>query len=202
MLWTPWGYDVDDDTLTSVPSLITPEDIATASGGRISASDPRLEPVCAAVSAAIRDFCGWHVAPVLPCVVSTTADDKILFLPAKHVRSVDSVSAEGTLLDPSSYRWRRDGMVRLGCRPAHRGVWNAYNVAYSAGVDLTSSTLVGVASQIAINNLTASPGVRSESVGQVSMSYNQGTEGVAGGITLMKRDRELLIGYKLPTRPR
>lgn len=202
MLWTPWGYDIDDDTLTALPDIITPGDISIASGGRIADTDPRLPSVCSAVSAAIRDFCGWHVGPALPCVASTSVDDRIIYLPAKHVRAVSSVSVGDDELPASSYEWKRDGMVRLSHRPARRGAWGAYRIAYDAGVELASSTLVGVAAQIALNNLTASPGVRSESVGQVSLSYNQGVDGVAGGITLLQRDRELLAGYRLPTRPR
>lgn len=199
MLWTPWGYDIDDDTLEAVPALVTPDDIATASGGRIAASDPRLPGVCASVSAAIRNWCGWHVAPALPCVVDTTIDDRIAYLPAKHVREVKSVACGAD--DIAGFQWRRDGLVRLSCRPSRRGSWGAYRIAYVAGVDLESSALVGVASQIALNQLVASPGVRNESVGQVSMSYNT-ADGVAGGITLHKRDRELLAAYRLPTRPR
>lgn len=201
-LWTPWGYDVDEDALLAIPDIITPADISVASGGRIAATDARLDPVCHAVSAAIRNFCGWHVAPNLHCVLSTSVDDRVIYLPAKHVRAVDSVTAGDDTLAATDYEWRRDGMIRLRHRPTHRGVWGAYTIEYDAGVDLSSSTLVGVAAQIALNDLVASPGVRSESVGQVSLSYNQGVDGVAGGITLMQRDRELLVGYKLPTRPR
>lgn len=194
---TPYGYDVVDDDLTALPNLVTADDIAAASGGRIEATDARLASVCSAVSTAIRDYCGWHVAPALQCVVTTEVKTRIITLPAKLVTEVDSVSVAGSTLDADSFEWKRAGLLRLSRNPIRRGRWGAYTVQYTAGLDVSASPLAQVAVQVALNNLAASPGVRSESVGQVSVSYNATADGVSGGVTLLDRDRELLKQYRL-----
>jgi hypothetical protein len=69
-------------------------------------------------------------------------------------------------------------------------------------MDASASPLSQVAAQVALNSLMATPGVRNESVGQVSLSYNQPTEGVSGGVQLLDRDRSLLRQYRIQTRVR
>lgn len=194
---TQYGYDVlvDGDEQT-LPGLITPADISQAAGGRIAATDPRLPAVCAAVSAAIRDFCGWHIAPSLQCEFDTQVDTRIVVLPAKLVHSIDRIETEGE--EVSDFRFKRSGLVQFSAHPQNRGEWGAYQISYHAGIDDISSTpILQVACQVALNNLVATPGVRGESVGQVSMSYNLLSDGVSGGVQLLARDKEQLKPYRI-----
>lgn len=195
---TPYGYDVELDEAT-LPALISAADIATASGGRISATDDRLQGVSAAVSAAIRDYCGWHVAPSMVCTVSCEVGSRIIFLPAKFVSAISAVSYGDTPIEVSDIEWKRSGMIRMPKWPSGRGVWGAYEVTYTAGYDAGMTAVKAIATQIALNDLLVSPGVRSESVGQVSLSYNT-TSGQAGGVSLSARDKQLLDAYKLRNR--
>lgn len=200
---THYGYDIVlPDGVTAVPNLVTPNDIALASNGRISPTDSRLTGVCSAVSAAIRDYCRWHVAPSLSCVCQTEVLTRIITLPAKLVTSIDEVDVEGETLDPALYEWKRAGLIRLKKWPHHRGRWGAYTISYDAGLDASASPLAQVATQVALNNLVAAPGVRNESVGQVSLSYSQPTEGVSGGVQLLDRDKDLLRSYRVQTKVR
>lgn len=198
---TAYGYDVIvDDSVTTLPDLVTPADIALASNGRIAATDSRLPAVCTAVSAAIRNYCGWHVAPEMTCTYQTQLDTKIIPLPAKLVTSITDVECDGTALDSSRYEWKRSGLLRIHERhPKYRGRWGAYVIDYTAGFSTAASPLAQIAVQVALNDLMVTPGVRNESVGQVSLSYNQMTEGVSGGIQLMDRDKDLLRQYRLQT---
>ncbi len=199
-IMTQYGYDVllDDPAATSMPLLVSPADVAQASAGRIAATDARLPGVCAAVSAAIRDFCGWHVAPSLTCELSTQVDTRVIVLPAKVVSSIDKVEVGGH--EVSDFEMKRAGLLRLPGCPEARGRWGAYTITYTAGLDTSATPLSQIATQVALNNLVAAPGVRSESVGQVSLSYNQLSDGVAGGVQLLSRDRELLRQYRLQPR--
>lgn len=195
---THYGYDIIvDDGVTQIPDLITPADIAVASGGRIAATDERLPSVCSAVSAAIRDYCGWHVAPTLQCGLTTQVDTRVIMLPAKLVTSIESITVDDESLPANDFEWKRSGAIRLSLHPRKRGRWGAYEIAYHAGLDASASPLAQVAAQIALNNLVSTPGVRSESVGQVSMSYNLLSDGVSGGVQLLNRDRSLLRQYRL-----
>lgn len=200
---THYGYDIVlADEVTAIPDLVTPAAIALASNGRIAVTDSRLTSICSAVSAAIRDYCQWHITPVLPCIYTTEVENRIITLPAKLVTSITSVEVEGEALDASKYEWKRVGLVRLHKWPKHRGRWGAYEISYDAGVDADATTLSQIAAQVALNNLMAAPGVRNESVGQVSLSYNQMTEGVSGGVQLLDRDKDLLRAYRIQTRVR
>ena len=74
-------------------------------------------------------------------------------------------------------------------------VFRSVECTYTAGFSLDAISQVVV--QIASNALTAAPGVVSEKVGDVSVTYNQTGVGVTGGISLLPRDYELLAPYKL-----
>lgn len=194
---TPWGYMASD-----VPDLITPQDIADTTGGRIKVDDPRLPSTIASVSAAIRDYCRWHVAPSLSCTWVGDPHGDVIVLPARIVTGVSSVMTDaqlgedvtGDALDPSAYRWYPDGRVYVGARRCPRGIMA---VSYTAGIDASRTALASIASQIAANALVATAGVQREQAGQVSITYNAVASGVSGGIALLERDRMLLEPYRL-----
>lgn len=196
MISTPWGYSVDADTLDPI---ITAEQFAVITGGMFSASPERVAAVLSGVSAAIRDYCGWHVAPSLTCVFRGNGEGRLLMLPAMGVSDVASVSimdsdSTGELLPANQYEWTAAGMVRLrfGRFP---DAWRGVLCEYTAGFD--SASLGVVVAQIAGNALAASPGVADERAGNVSISYNRTGEGITGGVSLLPRDVELLAPYKL-----
>lgn len=200
IIQTQWGYDIYLADGETIPAIVSPEQIATASGGRISADDTRLPAVCAAVSAAVRDYCGWHVAPNLHCELMTQVDTRVVMLPAKFVSAIDDIEVSEEHLAASDYEWKRSGAVRLSRCPAARGRWQAYRIEYDAGLDSSITSLGQIAAQIALNNLMAAPGIRNESVGQVSVSYSQMTEGVSGGVQLLERDKAMLAPYRIHPR--
>ena len=61
---TRWGYSVNGDSL---PPIIDADEFDAITGGVMSSAPERIEAVLDGVSQAVRDFCGWHVAPVLEC---------------------------------------------------------------------------------------------------------------------------------------
>lgn len=186
-----WGYDVDDGV--TIPSIITPERFALLTGGRMSSTTGQVQAMLDAVSAAVRGFCGWHLAPALACVWVGDAPDGICQLPAMGVSSVSSVEVGGTELAATDYEWSTSGLVRLRCRAPR---WGGVRVAFVAGYD-DSDDLGAVVAQVAANALAASPGVREEHAGQVGISYNQTASGVSGGVALLDRDRMLLDRWRV-----
>lgn len=200
MIRTHWGYEVDAEAL---PPLVSVGDFVTMTGGAFDVTDGRLEPALAAASAAVRNWCGWHVSPALTCHCEAHADGLALELPSKAVESVTSVEVADEVLDPTTYEWRRDGMVRR--LPPFRWPhgWRAIEVEYVSGYEIEDAPdLAAVVCQIAANNVAAAPGVRRESAGGVSIDYNSTGGGVAGGTVLLERDKALLGAYRLPAVPR
>lgn len=189
---TNWGYEVEGDEL---PPLITVEDFKTATGGVMSSTDEQIEMTLEAVSQAVRDFCGWHVAPVLACAFTGDGEGRLLALPCMGVQSVDALEVCGRAIPASAYQWTGAGLVRLSCGSFPRE-WRAVTVDFTAGYT-SAGALGAVVVQMASNALAAAPGVASEQAGAVRIDYNKTASGVSGGVALLDRDKSLLAPYRI-----
>lgn len=182
---TDWGYSVEELT-----PIISVEQFRALCPG-LSSTDEQLAAVIQAVSATIRDYCGWHVAPTLECTFVGEGEGNMLFLPAMGVKSVDTLQIGGAEVD--GYEWKSTGVVRY--KDGFPDTFRSVECTYTAG--FSGDSIAQVVAQIVENAVIAAPGVVSERVGDVSVSYNQTSTGVAGGITLLQRDHELLAPYRL-----
>lgn len=192
---TPWGYRVEADAL---PPLITPEQLADATGGRFGPATPGAAAALAGASAVIRNACGWHVSPPLPCSCRTQGPGRVLSLPALLIDDPDSVTEEGRELAAGEFEWAENGTLRRCCWREWPRALGSVEVRYTAGIPAdVAPDLVTVAAQVAANSLAAPAGVRSEQAGDVSISYNQTASGVSGGIRLLDSDLALLAPYRL-----
>lgn len=152
----------------------------------------KADPVEAATQT-IRDYCGWHVAPVQEDTLTLdgTGTDTIL-LPSRLVVDVTSVKIRGEELPEASYEWSTIGALRR-----LNGVWpNAYrSVEVTMEHGFTNmSVLADVVQSIAAR-------VRMDPTGAVSLQ-RAGTQhvgffkGQAGG-GLMESEKERLAPYVL-----
>ena len=183
---TPWGYTVDE-----LAPIISVEQFRVLCPG-LSSTDDEVAAVLDAVSAAIRDYCGWHVAPSLECTFTGEGDGRLLMLPAMGMVAVDSLEVDGETV--TDFQWSTNGMVRLKSS-TFPDIWRSVVCTYTAGFD--AGVIGHVVAQIASNALVAAPGVSSERVGDVSIAYNQTGAGITGGVSLLPRDYALLAPYKL-----
>lgn len=183
---TPWGYSVDE-----LQSLISVEEFRLLCPG-LSSTDAQIQAVLDSASSAIRDYCGWHVAPSLECTYIGNGEGHLLMLPAMGVTEVDSLEIDGDAV--TEYEWTAAGMVRLKSS-VFPDKWRSVECVYTAG--FTSAAIGQVVAQIASNAIVAAPGVANERVGDVSIAYNQTGIGITGGVSLLPRDYELLAPYKL-----
>lgn len=183
---TSWGYEVEG----TLPPLIKTTDFDKFTGGVMSATTEQKEAIIDAVSQAVRDYCGWHVAPNLKCTYTGEGDGWLLMLPALAVSNVETLEVLGAKVD---FEWRRNGLVRLS-----RGVfpdrWRSVKCTYNAGHSSTG-VLGAIVAQIASNALAAAPGIAEEHAGGVGATYNKTGDGITGGISLLSRDKELLEPY-------
>ena len=183
---TPWGYTVE-----YLPSMIMLEDFRVLCPG-LSSSDEQVQAVLNAASAAIRDWCGWHVSPSIECTYTGDGEGRMLILPAMGVTDVTSLMVDGAAV--TDFEWTAAGMVRLksGVFP---DAWRSVECVYTAGFDV--GPIGQVVAQIASNALVAAPGVANERAGNVSITYNQTGAGITGGVSLLPRDYAILAPYKL-----
>ena len=191
-MFTAWGYEVED----SIPPLLTAEEFDSMTGGRW-AGDLRATSALTAASQAIRNACGWHIAPQLTCHAALTAEGKLAKLPANHVDSIDALTEDGDALTAGEdYEWRHDGLIRRACFKNFTSKWGGVVVDYTAGYDAGAvGDLAQAVAGIAEAVLTLPPGVMSESADGVSISYSSTAQGIANSMT--DRFRAQIAPYKL-----
>lgn len=185
---TRWGYSVAlTDGSTALPPLMTVSELQVALGRAYSSE--KAAWALDAVSAAIRDWCGWHVYPRLACERTGTGDGRLMLLPAIGDVEVSSVTVSGTTLDPSLYEWDERGAVRLvsGEFPDR---WRSVTVDYVAGLDGAAAIQSAVVNTAA-NFLAMTPGVKSETLGDQSVQY------MGAGVYLADSDKGALSHYRL-----
>ena len=192
---TRWGYEVAlPDGEVKLPPIISYEDFIILTGGRLVSSADRIDAMLDAVSQAVRDWCGWHVSPILECSWVGTGNGRLLLLPCMSVSSVESIEVQGVEQD---FEWERSGKVRISGR--FPDAWRSVEASFTAGIDAADGIGAAVL-QIATNALVATPGVREEHAGGVGATYNQTANGVSGGVRLLESDYRLLAPYRMTVR--
>ena len=172
--------------------LVTPEDLDAYLSGD-------SEKALAAAEAAVRAYCGWHVAPSKTETVTVDVDSPSVLLPSLHVTAVSSVRAEGNPVGADRFEWSQTGILWLNARGFRRvevEMTHGYDVDSTAGVLLSSIVLATAA------RAKSSPsGLMRAQVGQVSETYSQTAHNQAGGVALLTSEKNLLAPYRLPSRP-
>lgn len=184
---TNWGYEVKG----KLPPIIDESQFDTLTGGVMSATSEQKTAMLDAVSAAIRDYCGWHVGPTLECDWVGEGEGRLLVLPALNVTQIKMLEIDG---EPAEFEYKTQGLVRLksGTFPDS---WQSVRCSYKAGY--TVETLGEIVAQITSNALVAAPGIAEEHAGSVGATYNRTGDGITGGVSILPRDLALLTPYKL-----
>jgi hypothetical protein len=168
---TPWGYEVDGP----LPPLASDADAA---------------------SAAIRNACGWHVAPSMTCRCTIDVDGltRSVWLPARNVTAITSVTVGGA--EVTDYQWSRLGQV-LFPHPLQSGL-QAVVIEYVAGTD-DAGDLAALAAGVAARAkaLSARPGVTSETAGGVTVSVSASIAAASAAPFLTDTERAALAPYKV-----
>ena len=212
---SPWGYVYDAETL---PDLITDLDFANYTNGKFGTNDTRIAVNISSASAAIRNYCGWHVSPSLDCGMlynvhdlrdAFVGSDLLIQLPATFVSNVSKVvlnavwnedegTWDGEIIEDGS---RIDygmgsGLVRVyDVGPLDRR--SKLFIKYTAGFPDSAIPIIKELTANGVTHaLTNTYGVNSEAAGGVSVSYN--TSWAAKGSTALANDtREALEPYKV-----
>lgn len=199
---TPWGYSVTvddpaDGEAATMPPLLSTSEFRSLTGNRLSSTDEVVAARLAAASSVVRDWCGWHVAPALPCSCELDGGGRTMFLPCMGVRSVESVAVRGEDW-ADSCEWASRGELRLPRRTPP--ILRLVAVSFTAGYDAAGAqALAQVVCQVVENALVATPGLREEHAGNVGATYNQTENGVSGGVRLLASDLAALAPYRIVT---
>ena len=168
--------------------MVIPSLIPTATGSR-------EKDLLDAAEAAVRAYCGWHVAPVIEeTVLVDGSGARNLFLRSLRVEEVLAVEQDGRTVDVDGLEWSQDGFLRS------RGRWTGrlrgVKVTMRHGFESVPD-VVEVVRAMAERAGASPAGVVREQAGQMSLSYAQTASGVAGGVVLMDHERAMLDRYRL-----
>ena len=186
-----------------LPLLLTPTEFSVGTGGQIKATDPRLIPLLAGASAAIRRYCGWHVAPAIRDeYVLDYEGGPLVTLPTMRLLAVDAFSARNNDLDVDKLKWSQNGEIALSS--PGRGMrlgegFRAIRATIVHGFDLDMvADLKQIVQQVVGNAISSPLGATREQAGQVSIQWSTTAPGVSGGVSLLERDYAVLNQYRLP----
>lgn len=146
---------------------------------------------------AIRDYCGWHVAPVIEATLTLdgTGTDTVL-LPSRRVVEVDSVTVNGTQLGVDDYEWSTDGLLRRRGRP-WPDRYRAITVELKHGFESMAVLADIVASITARVRMDPTGALANQRAGTQYVGFTPGSAG--GG--LMQSEKARLAPYKLTWGP-
>lgn len=141
---------------------------------------------------AVRAWCGWHIAPSQTETVEVEVDGgRVVLLPSLKVTAVSEVRNEdGDVVDPTSYKWRSNGVVR--------GYWcrdDLYAFDITHGYADMPSELQAIIDQLDADGVGARQAT-SEGAGPFSRSFGS-TDLESQPLSV----RAVIARYALPPRP-
>jgi hypothetical protein len=184
-------------------AIVTPSQVSQYTQGKVSASDPRLQGLIDGATAAVRRYCGWHIAPTYTeTIVLDGPGGHVLTLPTLHVTALGPVTENGAVLveyTPSVttgvFEWSTIGTVRRTC-----GRWTdryrAVSVTMTHGFD-SAPDVAQIIMQVVAQALSSPLGATREQAGALSVSWATTAPGVSGGLSLLQRDLDVLNLYRL-----
>lgn len=181
--------------MNPLPPILTASEFSTAVDGVIDETDPRLTPLLAGASAAIRRYCGWHITPnIEETFVLDGPNSDLLQVPTLHMTDVLELKLQGTAVDVEHLEWSQKGMIRRhGWPNKFRSIRAKVMHGFEDAADVKQ-----IVQQIVANAISSPLGATRESAGQVSISWSTTAPGVAGGVSILQRDMAVLDLYRLP----
>ena len=201
-LLTAWGYSITNaDALTD---LLTLEQFNNLTANKY-AGDIRIEPNVKAASQAIRNYCGWHIYPSVPCRIEASFYDKrisrngnivLVQLPATFVTNVTSVTVNGNAY--TSFVLENNGILRIFGVSEYMEPYAMIEVEYEAGLsDELAANLQELVAHRVTHALASSTGIQSETAGGVSITYSAVWTNSARSTALPNDNKEVLAPYRL-----
>lgn len=153
------------------------------------AGDPAL--LLTAAEAAVRTYCGWHIAPSRTDTLTVDGSgSSVLALPTLYLTAVASITEDGDAVDMTSVDWSTSGVLWRD-RPwssRRRGVAATVTHGYAEPPAEVTAVVLAWAARAK----TAPQGIRSETVGSMSVTY---TDGV---VMFAAEERAILDRYRIP----
>lgn len=202
---TNWGYTLPD--LTVVPDLLSAEEFNTLTANKY-AGDVRIAPEIKAASAAIRNYCGWHLAPSASCSMSEyllygdgrvkrVGRDLMIQLPAAFVSAVSEIMIDET--EYTDFALEHNGILHVFDVNFHGlSRKTKVTITYTAGIaDADLDAVKELMAHRVTHALAVPAGVTSEAAGGVSITYNANWANSTRATALPDDNKEVLAPYRV-----
>ena len=206
---TNWGYTITDVDI--IEPMVSADEFDEFTGGKYS-GDGRTESNIKAASAAIRNYCGWHVYPSYSCELDGHLQDEnitrvgkglLIQLPAKFVSEVDSIVIDGVEYTEASgavhFVAQTNGIIHVyGLDFSCMHPYTEMKVCYKAGIsDALVDSIKELISHRVTHALASSGGIQSETAGGVSITYSANWTNSARSTALADDNKEVIAPYRL-----
>lgn len=146
----------------------------------------------AKAEAAVRAYCGWHIAPVVTEALALDGNGGTrIVLPSLRVVSVDAVVVDGvTVTDPE---WSASGVLhgRFSERP------RSVEVVLTHGYETLPVELASVLLDMASGDTSGEAPIASKKLGDFQVNYATGADSLSGA-SVAASARTVLDRYRLP----
>lgn len=208
MIQTSWGYTLLD--AATMPSILTVEEFNSMTANKY-ALDSRVQSTINSVTAAVRNYCGWHIAGSQRCEIVLNAqnlhitknyNDTIIQLPYRFISSVESVIFNAERVNDAwvgdddyefSYNYRGAITVYDSCIDSRK---STIVIVATVGLAFTDDIKSIIANKVS-HVLSGTYGVQSETAGGLSISYSSSFVNGAKASAFMTDDKEILNAYKV-----
>lgn len=179
-------------------SFASPDELSAYTAGLIAANDPRAQVILDGATQAIKNYCGWNIAPPETITLYLDGGSSVIYLPTLKLNSVESITVDGTVLAATDYEWSRvTGNIRSKLYAGFPDSWGGTVVVFNSGFATTPADLKQVVLQVSALALSSPTGATREQAGQVSMQWATTAPGVAGGLSLLERDLAVIDQYRI-----
>jgi len=179
-------------------SFATPDELSEYTNGLIAPDDPRSQIILEGATAGIRKYARWHIAPAADVTDYLDGGASVLYLQTLKLNDVESITVDGSVLAVTDYEWSRvTGNIRSKLTCGFPDSWGGIIVTYNSGYSEIPADLKQIVLQVSAQALSSPTGATREQAGQVSMQWATTAPGVAGGLSLLDRDRALIDQYRI-----
>lgn len=165
---------------------VLPDDLTAYSEG-----DPQTH--IEAATQAVRDYCGWHIAPSQEDVqVIVPTGSSSIFLRSLHVTAIDTITSVGTtFVADEDYVWTADGTLT---RATGWRILDPVTVTFTHGYDEFPANVRQVIVALAQRSIDNPSGrIQTTAPGTYADVF-----ATVGAIPMTDQDKDNLAAYKLP----
>lgn len=155
------------------------------------------ERAWSAAIAAIRAYCGWHIAPVFSHPIRARVNGNVIVLPSLRVVTAANVTVSGSALAEEDWVLMPDAPT-LHLR---RVVRHDSCLPTVASLDLTHGFDYLPEDLLAVAHEAATRGVAGSFVSQVGQVKYAGSDALPGSASFMLGQRSVMDRYRLAPRP-